>query len=193
MDPTAAPDTHPPAAQSSSKNWRAIVSIWWDEVTRTFLPTIAIVLAVNLFLAQPRTVKGESMEPSLHERQRVIVDLLTYRFREPECGEIIVLKLPNSHSDPLIKRVVALPGESIEIANGTVYINDRVLEEPYLTQDTPGYVAKQLVPEEHVFVLGDNRSSSNDSRYFGMVAYEDILGRAWMRYWPLADVGFFKH
>lgn len=186
-----APETTPSAPQTPSKRWQAALKAWWDEIVRTFLPAIAIVLAVNLFLAQPRTVHGESMEPNLHEYERVIVDLVTYRFRAPERGEIIVLKLPNSHTDPLIKRVVGLPGDTIEIRDGKVYINDALLDEPYLTQDTPGHVARQLVPEEHVFVLGDNRGASNDSRYFGVVPYEDILGRAWLRYWPPAEVGLF--
>lgn len=193
MDPQTAPETPPCDTPAPATGWQASLQAWWDEIVRTFLPAVAIVLAVNLFLAQPRTVHGESMEPNLHEQQRVIVDLVTYHFRAPERGEIIVLKLPNSHTDPLIKRVVGLPGDTIEITNGKVYVNDALLVEPYLNQDTPGQVTRQLVPEEHVFVLGDNRGSSNDSRYFGVVPFEDILGRAWLRYWPPAEIGLFRH
>jgi signal peptidase I len=188
MDPTSNPA---PAEQPTPSGWQATLKSWTDEIVRTFLPAIVIVLAINLFLAQPRTVHGQSMEPNLHEKERVIVDLVTYRFRAPQRGEIIVLKLPDSHTDPLIKRVVGLPGDTIEITNGKVFINDELLSEPYLNQDTPGQVPRQIVPEEQVFVLGDNRGSSNDSRYFGMVPYEDILGRAWVRYWPPSVVGVF--
>lgn len=194
MDPTSnpGPSESPTEEQRPTPSgWRVTLKSWLDEIVHTFLPAIAIVLAINLFLAQPRTVHGESMEPNLHEEERVIIDLVTYRFRDPQRGEIIVLKLPNSHTDPLIKRVVGLPGDTIEITNGKVYINDELLSEPYLNQDTPGQVARQIVPEEHVFVLGDNRGSSNDSRYFGMVPYENILGRAWLRYWPPSEIGVF--
>jgi signal peptidase I len=166
---------------------------WWQELVETFLPAVAIVLAINLFLAQPRTVHGQSMEPNLHENQRVIVDLVSYRLRSPQRGEIIVLNVPQRQSgDPLIKRVIGLPGDTIEIKGGAVLVNGVMLEEPYLNQATLGNMPAQIVPEAHVFVLGDNRGSSNDSRYFGMVSYEDIIGRAWLRYWPPAEVGLFK-
>jgi len=193
MDPTSnpAPSEPPSEEQPAPSNWRTVLKSWLDEIVHTFLPAVAIVLVINLFLAQPRTVHGQSMEPNLHEKERVIVDLVTYRFRAPQRGEIIVLRLPDSHTDPLIKRVVGLPGDTIEITNGKVYINDELLSEPYLNQDTPGQVTRQIVPEEHVFVLGDNRGSSNDSRYFGMVPYENIVGRAWLRYWPPSDIGVF--
>jgi signal peptidase I len=191
MEPYLAQQDAPGEPQPAQAGGKSGLAAWCDELARTFLPAIAIVLTINLFLAQPRTVHGDSMEPNLHEKQRVIVDLVSYRFRDPQRGEIIVLKLPNSHSDPLIKRVVGLPGDTIEITNGQVYINDELLTEPYVTQDTPGYVQRQIVPEEHLFVLGDNRGASNDSRYFGMVAYEDVLGRAWVRYWPLDEIGVF--
>lgn len=166
---------------------------WWQEIVETLLPAIAIVLAINLFLAQPRVVHGQSMEPNLHENERVIVDLVTYRFRAPQRGEIIVLDAPERQpGPPLIKRVVGVAGDTVEIKNGGVYINGQRLNEPYLGASTAGAMAAQVVPEEHVFVLGDNRGASNDSRYFGMVPFEDILGRAWMRYWPLSEIGFFR-
>lgn len=164
---------------------------WLRELVDTFLPAIAIVLVVNLLLAQPRTVHGQSMEPCLHENQRVIIDLVSLRWREPRRGEIVVLRLPNRRSDPLIKRVIGLPGDTVAIQGGKVLVNGKVLDEPYLDQTTPGRMATKVVPEGHVFVLGDNRSASNDSRYFGMVPYESILGRAWLRYWPPSEMELF--
>jgi signal peptidase I len=164
---------------------------WWRELLETMLPAVAIVLAINLFLAQPRTVHGQSMEPNLHENQRLIVDLVTYHFRTPQRGEIIILNVPDRHSDPLIKRVIGLPGDTIEIRGGAVYVNSKKLAEPYLNQITAGTMPSQVIPEGHVFVLGDNRGSSNDSRYFGVVPFTNILGRAWLRYWPPQDIGFF--
>jgi signal peptidase I len=161
------------------------------ELLDTFLPAIAIVLAVNLLLAQPRTVHGQSMEPCLHENERVIIDLISLRWRAPQRGEIIVLRLPNRRSDPLIKRVIGLPGDTVAIRGGEVLVNGEVLNEPYLDQGTPGRMAAKVVPEAHVFVLGDNRGASNDSRYFGMVPYENVLGRAWLRYWPPSEMELF--
>ena len=163
------------------------------ELLDTFVPAIAIVLVVNLLLAQPRTVHGQSMEPCLHENERVIIDLVSLRWREPHRGEIIVLRLPNRNSDPLIKRVIGLPGDWVAIRNGAVYVNDVQLDEPYLDQATLGEMARTLVPEEHVLVLGDNRRASNDSRAFGMVPYEDIIGKAWFRYWPFDKLGLVTH
>lgn len=162
------------------------------ELLDTFLPAIVIVLVVNLFLAQPRTVHGQSMEPSLHENERVIIDLVSLRWREPRRGEIIVLRLPNRRSDPLIKRVIGLPGDTVAIRGGKVFVNDQILDEPYLNQITAGRMPATVVPEAHVFVLGDNRGASNDSRFFGMVPYENVLGRAWLRYWPPSEIELFR-
>ena len=182
--PTSNVETEPDVAKSPS---------WWEQLFESLLPAVAVVLSVNLFLVQPRVVHGQSMEPSLHENERVIVDLLSYRFRAPEHGEIIVLDIPERQSGPpLIKRVMGIPGDLIEIKSGAVYRNGVKLNEPYLDQITPGHMAPQRVPEEHVFVLGDNRGCSNDSRYFGMVPFESILGRAWVRYWPPSDIGLFE-
>jgi signal peptidase I len=169
------------------------LGFWLREVGRTVFPALAIVLSINLLLAQPRVVHGQSMEPSLHESQRVIVDLLTYRLRAPRYGEIVVLDVPERESGPpLIKRVIGLPGDVVEIKGGSVYVNGHKQAEPYLDQITTGALASTLVPEEHVFVLGDNRRSSNDSRYFGTVPFESILGRAWMTYWPPNEIGLFE-
>jgi signal peptidase I len=162
------------------------------ELLDTFVPAIAIVLVVNLLLAQPRTVHGQSMEPCLHENERVIIDLVSLRWREPHRGEIIVLRLPNRNSDPLIKRVIGLPGDTVAIRDGEVLVNGEALDEPYLDQHTAGRMPAKVVPEAHVFVLGDNRGASNDSRYFGMVPYENILGRAWLRYWPPDEIELFR-
>lgn len=165
---------------------------WFAELLESILPALSVVLAVNLFLAQPRVVHGQSMEPSLHEAERVIVDVLSLRFRQPERSEIIVLDLDKAGEPPLIKRVIGLPGDLVEIRDGGVYLNGALLDEPYLDGTTPGYLAPQRVPEDHVFVLGDNRPNSNDSRYFGMVSYDQIRGRALLRYWPLEDFAIFS-
>jgi signal peptidase I len=160
---------------------------WLRELLEAVLPALVIVLVVNVFLAQATRVEGQSMDPTLHDRQRIVIEKLTYRFRPPRRGEIVVLRRPQP--DPLIKRVVGLPGEMVAIENGRVYIDGQPLDEPYLNEMTRGVLSPQIVPEGHVFVLGDNRDSSNDSRAFGMVSVEDIVGRAWVRYWPPNEIG----
>ena len=167
---------------------------WLAEFLEAVLPALAIVVVVNLFLGQTRRVDGLSMEPSLEDNQRIIMEKVTYRFHPPRRGDIIVLRRPEGRYDhPLIKRVVGLPGETIEIHDGVVYVNGETLDEPYLDQPTAGYLQPLRIPEDHVFVLGDNRASSNDSRSFGVVAHADILGRAWFRYWPLDAIGLLPH
>lgn len=192
------------------------ITNWMRDVVETILPALLIVLVVNVFLAQATRVEGQSMEPNIHDNQRLVVEKISYRLHLPERGDIVVLKPPNSISlpldqrivswfctvlpldcsidmpDPLIKRVIGLPGETIEIKNGYVYINGQVLEEPYLQQLTFGNVSSRVISPGHVFVLGDNRSASNDSRSFGEVALSNIVGRAWFRYWPPDDIGVVR-
>jgi len=169
-----------PAKESRLKSWLR-------ELLEAILPALVIVLVVNIFLAQATRVEGQSMEPNLHNNQRLIIEKISYRFHSPTRGDIVVIRRPQP--DPLIKRIIGLPGETVEIHDGQVYINGTPLNEPYLTQPTVGIMPARLVPEEHIFVLGDNRGSSNDSRAFGMVSFDDIIGRAWLRYWPPTESG----
>ena len=153
------------------------------------------------------------MEPNIHDNQRLVVEKVSYRFHLPERGDIVVLKPPNwkplrleqritawvctvlpldcaaDAPDPLIKRVIGLPGETIEIRDGRVYVNGEVLDEPYLQQATYGNVPPRVISPGSVFVLGDNRGASNDSRSFGELALSNVVGRAWFRYWPLDEMG----
>jgi len=189
---------------------------WLREILETILPALLIVLVVNLFLAQATRVEGQSMEPNIHDNERLVVEKVSYHLHLPRRGDIVVLKPPTWHPlkleqrlvawfctvfpihcsqslpDPLIKRVIALPGETIEIKDGYVYINGQVLEEPYLEQLTFGSVSPRVISPGHIFVLGDNRGASNDSRSFGEVALSNLIGRAWFRYWPLEDVGWVR-
>jgi signal peptidase I len=163
---------------------------WLREVLETIIPAVIIALVINLFLAQATQVYGQSMEPNLHHSQRLVVEKVSYHFHGPRRGDVVVLKSLQHDSELLIKRVVGLPGEKVEIHDGLVYIDGVPLAEPYLTQGTSGYVEPVVVPPLHVYVLGDNRGFSNDSRSFGPVPLEDIVGRAWISYWPLGQFGF---
>lgn len=182
MDAEKDMDEAIPVKQSRLKSWMR-------ELIESVLPALVIVLVVNIFLAQATRVEGQSMEPVLHNDERLIIEKVSYRFQEPRRGDIIVLRRAHRAGEPLIKRVVGLPGETVEIKGGQVYIDGQPLDEEYLDQATWGATPPVLVPEEHVFVLGDNRRASNDSRAFGEVAFDDIIGKAWVRYWPPPDVG----
>lgn len=159
------------------------------EALETILPAILIAILINLFLAQPTRVHGQSMEPNLHTDQRLVVEKVSYRLHGPRRGDVVVFSAPQQSEELLIKRIIGLPGETVEIRDGEVYINGASLDEPYLDQETRGRLEPMAVPPLHVFVLGDNRSFSNDSRTFDAVPIENILGRAWFSYWPPKDLG----
>jgi signal peptidase I len=170
------------------------------ETLETIVPAILIALLINLFLAQATRVYGQSMEPNLHTDQRLIVEKLSYNryFRQylkldgPQRGDVVVIRLDGQNNELLIKRVIGLPGDQVEIHDGRVFVNGQPLNEPYLTGVTSGYYGPAIVPPLHIFVLGDNRSFSNDSRNFGTVPLKDVIGRAWFSYWPLEQMGFVK-
>lgn len=168
------------------------------EILETIVPAVLIALLINLFLAQATRVYGQSMEPNLHTDQRLIVEKLTYNrflrqtlgFEGPQRGDVVVIKLEQQGNELLIKRVIGLPGDTIEIRNSRVYVNNQPLAEPYLAEVTTGYYGPIVVPPLHIFVLGDNRNFSNDSRSFGTIPLKDVVGRAWFSYWPPDQVGF---
>jgi signal peptidase I len=164
---------------------------WWRELFQaaralleTVVPALLIAVGINLFLAQATQVQGQSMEPNLHTAQRLVVEKLTYRFHGPRRGDIVVIDLPQAGPELLIKRVIGLPGETISSKGGQVLIDGEPLEEPYIFNPGGRDIAEQVVPPLHVFVMGDNRRSSNDSRNFGPVPIDQIVGRAWFSYWP---------
>jgi len=161
---------------------------------REFLESILIagVLAffIITFVVQSFVVEGPSMEPSFSHGERLFVNKFIYRFREPERGEIIVFEPRGAPSNKFIKRVIGLPGEEIEMRDGNVYVDGDKLEEDY-TQDPPRRsYGPYEVEEEELFVLGDNRSNSSDSRFphVGMVEYDSVAGKAFWVYWPLTEI-----
>jgi signal peptidase I len=148
---------------------------------------IAFLLAhfIMVSVAQAFQVEQYSMEPNLLPHDRVLVNKFIYHFRPPAPGQIIVLHPPTEPSRNYIKRVVAVAGQSVRIHNGRVYVNDRPIREPYLRVSTTGDFGPQVVPHLQVFVLGDNRGNSEDSRAFGFVPVHNIVGEAVVIYWPL--------
>ena len=161
------------------------------EIVGTVLPAIFIALLIQLFLAQTTRIESYSMEPTLYEDQRLVIEKVSYRLRVPERGEIVVLHPQDDGSVPLIKRVIGLPGETIAIHDDQVFIDGKPLAEPYLRVITHGFYPPTLIPDNAVFVMGDNRDRSRDSRMFGTVPLQDLVGRAILRYWPFQEAGLF--
>lgn len=160
------------------------------EVVQIAVFALAIILPVRYFLIQPFIVKGASMEPNFYDNEYLIVDEITYRFRDPVRGEIVVFRPPNHEEQYYIKRIIGLPGETIEVRNGKVtlindeYPNGTTLQETYIDEVTQGR-ERVMLGEDEYFLLGDNRDASLDSRYFGAVTREHIVGRVWVRGLPL--------
>lgn len=175
---------------STSGTEKASPSWWYGPfqairaLLETVIPALLIAIGINLFLAQATQVQGQSMEPNLHTAQRLVVEKVTYRFHGPRRGDIVVIDLPAAGSELLIKRVIAMPGETISSRGGNVVINGQRLEEPYVTSPGGREITEQVIPPLHVFVMGDNRQFSNDSRNFGPVPIDSLVGRAWFSYWP---------
>ncbi len=156
------------------------------EIVETIALTILIFLAIH-FTVQNYQISGPSMQNTLHSGQFVLVNKLAYLFHQPERGDVIVLHEPDQPGRDLIKRVIGLPGDKIVLDGNNVSIDGVVLNEPYITQKyNPGAEAETVPPNEY-FVMGDNRPVSEDSRYFGFVPKDYIVGKAILVYWPLSQ------
>ncbi len=153
------------------------------ELFGTIVPALIIAMTIHFFLAEATRVEGYSMEPTLSGRQRLIIEKVSYKLHTPERGDIIVIKVPQS-SELFIKRIIGLPGETFEIREGIVYINGQPLSEPYVNGVPRGNYPLLTIPDGYIFVMGDNRNNSIDSRSFGPIPIKNIVGHAWMRYWP---------
>jgi signal peptidase I len=158
------------------------------ETVGALIKALIIAGFIVLFIVQISVVHGHSMEPNIHPKQRIVIEKASYRFHEPQRGDIVVIELPGSNS-PLIKRVIGLEGETVEIRDDQVYIDGRLLNESYLTNIQQADYGPTAVPVEHVFVMGDNRPYSRDSRAFGPVDIFRITGRAWFSMWPIDEFG----
>ena len=169
-------------------------------VTRTIVEWVAVIggalavaLVIQAFLVQAFYIPSSSMVPTLEVGDRVLVNKLSYDLHDVNRGDLVVFERPDDavgEIKDLIKRVIGLPGETVEIRDGTVIVDGHVLDEPYLAADEVlADFAPTAVPENHVFVMGDNRDDSRDSRVFGPISTDSIVGRAFLRVWPLGSFG----
>lgn len=164
------------------------------ETIKVVIISFAIILPIRFFLIQPFYVEGASMEPSFHSREYLIIDEISYWFNNPERGDVVVLRYPRDRRQFFIKRIVGLPGEKIKLAEGKVYVNDNLLEERYISDIymTSSSMDEITLDADEYFVMGDNRANSLDSRSFGPVTKDLIVGRAWIRGWPFNRISFFS-
>lgn len=155
---------------------------------------ITIILALIIFFAARATLQTfvvvmTSMEPNFHDGQRLVVNKAVYFFGDPERGDVVVFKAPNGRQEDFIKRIIAMPGDTVEVKNGFVYINGTELDEPYIKSPPQYTLPEREVPENEYFVLGDNRNNSNDSHNDWLLPRENVIGKAWLSTWPPARWG----
>lgn len=171
------------------------------ELIKVVVISLAIIIPIRYYLIQPFYVNGASMEPNFYDHEYLIIDEISYRFHQPERGDIVVFRYPRNPQEYFIKRVIALPGERIQIKNGDVYIYEEesddpiLLSEPYLAEGIKTYGLNEEIinlDNNEYYVLGDNRNSSKDSRSFGPVDKSFITGRVMLRGWPFNRINLFE-
>lgn len=169
-----------------------LYAIW--EILEVALIALIAVLAIRYFFVQPFLVSGASMEPTFSGGDYLLIDEISYRFREPQRGEVVVFKYPGDERLYYIKRIIGLPGEKVEIKNGKIVVNGIVLSEGYLPLglNTTGKEESVVVGPDEYFVLGDNRNFSFDSRSWGTLSKSELIGLVRLRLWPPNEVMAFE-
>lgn len=194
--------------ESKDMSFKQAVQEFFIDLVETVVIAISVFAIIYLFAFQPHEVSGQSMDgiANFHNGQYILTDKITFKLREPERGEVIVFKYPLNTSYDYIKRIIGLPGESVKVENGKVTIYNStnpqgfVLDEskylsPNVKTDARTFAeeGKEIkIPENQYFVLGDNRPESSDSRTWGLVPKEDIIGRSYFRYWPPHEAGIIE-
>ena len=178
-------------SKKKESSWQDTASDWLVSI----IVAVALAFCIRTFLVEPYMVSGNSMYPSLHNRERLVVDKLSYFFSEPVKGEIVVFRFPKDQSRDFIKRVIATGGDTIEMLSGKVMVNGHLVEEDYIWKEDPkgknlSDFRKTVVPNGTIFVLGDNRNNSEDSRFkdVDFVPLKLVKGRALAAFWPLDRV-----
>jgi signal peptidase I len=187
MPPASPPQDASSLPASTHQLLRNEIRVW----TRDLLIAIGLALVIIVFLYQPVKVEGTSMAPLLSDQERIFINKFVYRFEDIHRGDVVVFWYPLDRSKSFIKRVIGLPGETVDIRHGMLYVNGQLIPEPYVP---PQYTditdfGPVKVPKDSYFVMGDHRISSNDSRVFGPVASQFIYGRAVFAYWPVDHFG----
>lgn len=182
---------------------QTVPSFWGWAALFDFLRTLAIVFlaafVIRHFLVQPFIVDGQSMQPTFKDQEYILVDKLTYQIREPNRGEVIVFHPPGEQQENYIKRIIGLPGETVEIRDSKIFVNGQAIPENYTQSDTETRVVPdainmtQILGPNEYFVMGDNRNHSKDSRELGPIGKDRIIGRAWVVLFPIEDLTLVNH
>ena len=184
--PQGAPDGSPERAPRARGRWRSGLLGTLVEIVIIVAAAFAIALLVQAFIVKPFTIHQVSMRPTLQEGDRILLNRLVYHFRQPARGDIIVFHSPITEGEDLVKRIVGVAGDRIAVSGGKLWINGVAQNEPYLLeQDFSGDMDEMVVPAGDVFVMGDNRNNSGDSRLFGPIPTNVIIGGALVVYWPI--------
>ncbi len=181
------PPQEPSEPEVATESSSASFGSWLADLLETVLLATVLFVGINLVSARIR-VESISMEPTLKPGEFLIVNKLAYRFGEMRRGDVVVFYYPRDPSQRYIKRLIGLPGDTVEVADGQVFINGQPLDEPYINAP-PAYMGTWQVPEGGIFVLGDNRNRSADSHVWGMVPLDYVIGKAIFVYWPLDRFG----
>lgn len=171
--------------------WR----VWWDNF-QILIIALVLALLIRTFVAEPRFIPSDSMAPTLAIGDRLVVEKVSYRLHPPKLGEIVVFDPPlqlqlqgYAKDQASIKRVIGTAGQTIQVSQGQVYIDGRALKEPYIAEPPEYNWGPKTVAPGSVFVMGDNRNNSNDSHVWGFLPKENIIGRAWLRFYPFSRIG----
>ena len=166
------------------------------DILQTVVMAIAIFMVVYLFLMRPHQVSGKSMVPNFQDGEYLLTEKVSYRLDQPKRGDVVVFSAPPSRRQDFIKRIIAVPGDQIELRNSDVYVNGKLLDEAYLPNEFQTDAGEFLragkvytLTTDEYMVFGDNRGNSKDSRDFGPIKKADIVGKAWVVYWPPQDAG----
>ena len=181
------------------------IGAFFLDLIQVIVLGLSFFVLVYLFLWQPHQVKGSSMFPNFHDKDLLLTDKITYRFSLPKRGDVIIFKAPAGEpcadiECEYIKRVIGLPGDTVKVEKGSIYINGQSLNEEYLSKNIVNNYGsylregiEQKIPQGEYLPLGDNREHSRDGREFGSIPKESIIGKAWLRYWPINDFGLIKN
>lgn len=177
------------------------IYLFFIDIIQTLLLAAAVFLVIYVFLFRPFQVNGNSMYPNFYDREYVLTNIIALHFEDPKIGDVIVFKSPTDPEKDFIKRVIGIPGDTILIREGDVYINGELLDEKaYLSpsiETNPGAFIKEneevVAKQDDFFVLGDNRSNSSDSREWGFVPKKSIIGKSFFIYWPPRSMGLIKN
>ncbi|MFE4106920.1 signal peptidase I [Almyronema epifaneia] len=192
------PETSPSVTTPSAPSKPFWTTLWQQQRENIKILAIAlsIALVLRLFVAEPRYIPSNSMEPTLHVGDRLLVEKVSYRFHPPQTGDIVVFypppqlqKLGYEPHQAFIKRVIGLPGQTVAVHRGKVYLDGVPRAEAYIAEAPQYEMIPVTVPPGHLFVMGDNRNDSNDSHVWGFLPIENLVGHAQFRFWPLSEMG----